>query len=195
MNNKIYEGLVRLQKAKELLPERTLTSNELNFLLNRELTLPIAILNEKLTVLESVVKYLYEEQELTLAQISKFLNRDQRNIWHIYNQSIKKYPKQVKITETELWVPISIFSTTKLSANEVIIVYLKQQRLSYREISQLMKRNERTIWTSYQRALNKDESLKQRDEQLRQAREILLPVFKKYKLTVEELLQLQAAVL
>ncbi|MBI5804067.1 Ig-like domain repeat protein, partial [Candidatus Pacearchaeota archaeon] len=52
--------------------------------------LPASIFEDRrLTPLESVVVYL-KEKELRYSEISKLLNRDQRNIWAIYSKTIKK---------------------------------------------------------------------------------------------------------
>ena len=43
-----------------------------------------------LSILESVVKYLKESYNLSLSEIARALERDPRNIWKVYNNSIKK---------------------------------------------------------------------------------------------------------
>ncbi|MBI5392278.1 hypothetical protein HZA96_00275 [Candidatus Woesearchaeota archaeon] len=49
--------------------------------------IPLSIFsNRKLSILESLVKYLKERNYLTLAEISTLLNRDQRTIWTVYNR-------------------------------------------------------------------------------------------------------------
>jgi len=134
-----------------------LTFDELEKLVEEELSFPTAILNKKLTVLESVVKYLKEEQYVSLGKISNLLGRDKRNIWHIYNRTKKKYPKKFVIKKTGFWIPVNIFSNTKLSALEAIVSYIKEElSLTYHEIALLLKRDDRTIWTVYQRARKKN---------------------------------------
>lgn len=46
--------------------------------------------NSNLTIFESIVKYLKEEKSLNFHQISLLLNRNERNIWTIYRNSLKK---------------------------------------------------------------------------------------------------------
>ena len=155
------EEVVKLEKAKKLLlpikEKYKLTFDELEKLVEEELFFPAAILNKKLTVLESVVKYLKEEHGVSLRRISNLLGRDERNIWHIYNRTRKKYPKRFVIKKTEFWIPVAIFSDKKLSALEVIVSYLKEElSLIYHEIALLLKRDDRTIWTVYQRAEKKN---------------------------------------
>ena len=56
----------------------------------------------------------------------------------------------------EINIPSSILRDRKLSALEAIIEYLKEVRkLNYHEISVLLKRDERNIWTMYNRAKKK----------------------------------------
>jgi len=153
------EDLIRLESAKELLlsikEEYKLTFDELKNLLEEELSFPIEIFNNKLTVLESIVKYLKEERNLSLRKIANILNKDERNIWHIYDKSKKKYPKKFIIKKAKM-LPISILSDTKLSPLESIVYNLKDKySLSYHEIAQYLQRDDRTIWTVYQRARKK----------------------------------------
>lgn len=72
------------------------------------------------------------------------------------NYNIK--PKEaIELTKTgdkssRLFIPISIFST-KLSPAEAIVKYLKEQHyFTYKEIADLLNRDQRGIWTSYDRA-------------------------------------------
>jgi len=155
------EELVNLEKAKKLLlpikEKYKLTFDELEKLVDEKLFFPTTILNKKLTVLESVVKYLKEEQSVSLRRISNLLGRDERNIWHICNRARKKYPKRFVIKKTKFWIPVAIFSDKKLSALEAIVSYIKEElSLTYHEIALLLKRDDRTIWTVYQRARKKN---------------------------------------
>ncbi len=53
-------------------------------------------------------------------------------------------------------IPSYILKDRTLKVLESIVEYLKDQRgLTYREIGTLLNRNERTIWTVYQRARRK----------------------------------------
>ena len=151
--------LKELEKAKKLFlsikDKYKLTSNDLKELLE-EVSFPEAIFSEKLTVLESVVKYLKEEKGFSLKKISGLVGRDQRNIWSVYDSTKKKYSKKFIVKDVKYWVPISIF-LDKLSALESVVLYLKEEfSLNYHEIALLLKRDDRTIWTVYQRAKKKN---------------------------------------
>lgn len=55
-----------------------------------------------------------------------------------------------------LSIPTSIFKDRELSVLEAIAEYLKDKKgMRYSEIAQLLNRDDRTIWTSYQRAKEK----------------------------------------
>ncbi|MFC1754161.1 hypothetical protein ACFL96_12365 [Thermoproteota archaeon] len=55
-------------------------------------------------------------------------------------------------TADKRFVPVAIFAT-KLSPSESLCKYLKENlELSYKEISKLLNRDERSIWTSHNRA-------------------------------------------
>ena len=94
-----------LVKVKELILDikrkYNLTSDDLRGLIE-EISLPVDIFNEKLTVLESVVKYLKEEKGISLHNIADLTKRDERNVWGIYDKSNKKYPKRLIIKKSEL---------------------------------------------------------------------------------------------
>src|SRR3989344_4966989 len=163
----LSEELIRIEKAKEILipikEKYKLTFDDLKKLLDdkslhvkEELSLPISIFNNKLTVLESVAKYLKEEKNLSLHEISRAIQRDERNIWHTYESAKKKYPEKLILENVKFWIPISIFSDSKLSALETLVSHLKSQlNFSYHEISVLLSRNDRTIWTVHSRSRKK----------------------------------------
>ena len=54
-------------------------------------SIPTAILRDRtLKPLEAIVEYLHEHEKLTLHQIAKLLNRDDRTIWTVYNRAKRK---------------------------------------------------------------------------------------------------------
>ena len=58
--------------------------------------------------------------------------------------------------KTSLAIPSYIFRNRDLSVLEAITVYLHDKKgMKYAEIARLLNRNDRTIWTSYQRAKKK----------------------------------------
>ncbi|MBI2498981.1 hypothetical protein HYV88_01940 [Candidatus Woesearchaeota archaeon] len=123
----------------------------------REIKIPIAIFINELTILETIVKYLKEEENLSLRNISILLKRDERNIWHTYDNVNKKRPNRLKSEISEIFIPVSIFENRKLSAFENLVSYLKTDLgLRFSEIATLLGRDARTIWTIWSRARKKN---------------------------------------
>ncbi len=46
--------------------------------------------DNSISVLEAIVEFLKEKKGLTYHQISELINRDERNVWTVYNRSKKK---------------------------------------------------------------------------------------------------------
>lgn len=119
----------------------------------KEPLIPVSVFNKKLTVLETLVKFLKEEYNYSYHQIAVLLARNERNIWHAYDNAIKKRKEKLKVDSSEYLIPLSIFQNKGLSILESLVVYLKEEfSLSYHEIAVLIKRDDRTIWTVYHKA-------------------------------------------
>lgn len=134
-----------------------ISKNFINF--NNHNSIPSYVFqNRKYTVLESLVVYLRERKKLSFRKISALINRDLRYTYHSYQNAKKKeLITQYTIQTKFIWIPVNIFSNTKLSALEAIVSYLKEEfSLTYHKIAILLKRDDRTIWTVYQRAEKKN---------------------------------------
>ena len=118
-----------------------------------EFSVPIsAFNNDKLSCLETIVKFLRENLGLKLVRISGLLNRNSKTIWATYNKAVKKLSKRFTVKDEEISIPISIFHDRKYSVLESIVAYLKVEHgLSYHQISELLNRSYRTIATVYRR--------------------------------------------
>ncbi|MAG08571.1 hypothetical protein CMO89_03795 [Candidatus Woesearchaeota archaeon] len=118
-----------------------------------EFTVPISVFrNNKLSCLETIVKYLKENYDLKLIKISKLLNRNSKTIWATYNKAAKKLAKRFIAKEENISIPLSIFKSRKYSVLESVVGYLKEEHeLSYHQISELLNRSYRTIATVYRR--------------------------------------------
>lgn len=123
-----------------------------DILKSKEIYLPISIFNNKeLSSLETITKYLKENLNLSYHEIALILNRDDRTIWSTYNKAIKKRKSSLKAEPSEYHIPLSIPSNRKLAVLQSIVIYLKDHyNLSYHQIASLLRRNDRTIWTTYQ---------------------------------------------
>ncbi len=57
--------------------------------------------------------------------------------------------------ENLAFVPLSIFKDRSLSVLETLVFHLKNSGFTFKEISLLINRDQRTIWTVYSRAKRK----------------------------------------
>lgn len=138
---------------------------------SKDLVVPSYIFTDRrLTPLSAVIKYLREKRGLSFHLISSLLQRHVRDIHKAYSHSLDLTEnvidevKQdfdnlakptVEVSQVE-FIPLSIISNRRISALEAIVVYLKDQReMSYTEISLILNRNQRTVWTVYARAKTK----------------------------------------
>ena len=123
--------------------------------IQKELIIPCSIFSKDLSPLETISKYLKENLELSFKEIAKLTNRSQKTIWQAYKNAVKKLPAKLEPEETKYNIPVSVLRT-ELSVLEAIVVHLKDQfNLSYHKIGELLERNERTVWTVYNRAMMK----------------------------------------
>ena len=120
----------------------------------KEILIPVSVFNKKLGSLETVCKYMKENLGLTYHEIAKLLDRNQRTIWVTCRNASRKL-KAGLIVEEGLAIPVSVIANRKLSVLESIVWHLKQQNRTYREIAELLKRDERNIWTVHDRAKKK----------------------------------------
>ena len=120
----------------------------------KEVTIPTYIFdNDKLSCLEAVVKYLKEELKLRYYEIASMLNRNHRTIWTTYANARRKMPERFIVKKSKYFLKISILEDRKLGVLEVISEYLKDEyKLTYHQIAIILNRNDRTIWTVYNRA-------------------------------------------
>ncbi len=161
------ENASELKLAIKILKDATdLSSDELlNLVISdkEEALIPISLFqNRKLGSLQVLVKYLKENLGFNFSSISKLLNRDQRTIWSSYNNANKKFMDLIILKDISIKIPISKFTNRKLSTLEVIVNYLRfDLELSNVEISRLLNRDSRTIYTVYTRIKEKIENKKE----------------------------------
>ncbi len=162
----------QLAKAKQILDllkkKYELKDDELRQLLHEEMQIPLSIFTRDLTPLHSLVKYLKENLLLSFCDIAPLLKRDQRNIWRIYHDAIKRNSVSFTISDNTRWISLSIFSSDSLSAQECLVYYLKDSlSFSLHDIAKILQRDERTIWTVYHRARKKSSLKKEGDTGIR----------------------------
>ncbi len=135
--NKILELLDKREKTKQ------------------KKSIPLSIFSDKLSALESMVKYLRDEHKLKFTEIAKLLYRNPIPISITYKKATQKYPEKLD-TNSQQFLPLEIFSDKRLSVLETIVKHLKDVlELSLTDIAKLLNRDPRTIWTVYDRSRRK----------------------------------------
>ncbi len=126
--------------------------------INQVVLLPINIFNnDSLSSLETVTKYMKEELNYRFRDIALLLNRSQKTVWDAYDNSKKKMDSRFSLDKNiKFLIPSFVFKDRSLSFLEALTEYLKDNlNLRYCQISSLLNRDPRTIWTVYYRAKNK----------------------------------------
>ena len=81
-------------------------------------------------------------------------------MYKILNQKKRgRKAKKIDLNRLDkLKIPFSVFRNTDLTVYESLVFYLKEKHeITFREISFLLDKNERNIWTIYHRAKKKHE--------------------------------------
>jgi len=122
-----------------------------------DVNLPVYIFqNDNLSCLESIVKYMHENLDFGFTKIAKILNRSSKTIWATYSKAHSKMPEKFKAEVSTYYIPVGILSERIVSVLESLVEFLREKHdLSYKQISVLLNRDNRTIWTVYQRAKQK----------------------------------------
>ena len=112
--------------------------------------------NDELSSLETIVKYLKEEMDMKFCDIARLLNRNEKTIWTTYHNAKNKNSERFILSDSKYFLPTSIFKNRAFGVLGCVVKYLKdEQHLTYHEIGVLLKRDDRTIWTTYKRVLSK----------------------------------------
>ena len=156
----------RLLSTLNYLKEQGLSHEEIVGLVRKSLKVPagedvkvpISVFNnDHLSSLENIVKYLRENLLLSFKQIADLTNRNNVALAVTYRNAKRKLAEKFVVTEISPYsIPVSILKDRKLSVLENIAAYLKDTfGLTYHAIAVLLNRDDRTIWTVYQRAKKK----------------------------------------
>lgn len=98
-------------------------------------------------------------------------------------QEYLSYKRIMDSFREEILIPISIFTDRKLSALELIVRFLKEERrLANKDISELLNRNPKTVWATYNIAIKKSR------QKLDTSSGVIFPasIFRERKLSVLE---------
>ena len=118
--------------------------------------IPVGVFDSAiLSSLEAIVKYLKENLGLKFSDIAAMLNRSKKTIWATYYNASKKMPSKIENPSSKITIPVSIFSMRDLSVLENVVRFIKELGYSNHEIAAMLKLDDRTIWTVFDRAKRK----------------------------------------
>ena len=118
--------------------------------------MPSCVFNEKLSSFEAIVKFLKENYGFGFERIADLLGKKRQSVWRAYQSSSKKQKQSLEVTDLYYLVPVQIFRDSKCSLLEELVFFLKEcYELTFSEVSALVARDERTVWTAYARARRK----------------------------------------
>ncbi len=127
----------------------------------KEVSIPVGVFsNDVLSSLEAIVKYMKEELKLKFSKIGKLLNRSNKTIWATYHNAVKKMPSSFGTVSREVIIPVSAISNRSFSTLESVVGFIKDLDYSNHEVAVLLHRDDRTIWTIYDRVKKKRGILK-----------------------------------
>jgi hypothetical protein len=158
VEKRLFDTLIYLKKhglsSKEIVG---LVNESLKVPEKEEVNVPISVFkNDHLGSLETIVKYLRENLLLTFKQIAILTNRNDIALAVSYRNAKRKFGEKFVEEISSYHIPVSILKDRKLSVLENIVSYLKSNfGLTYHSIALLLNRDDRTIWTVYQRAKKK----------------------------------------
>ena len=120
-----------------------------------ETAVPVSIFaSEGLSPTEALVSYLKDECGMKFSEIAAHLLRDDRTVWSEYHLASKKEAR-LRISKDSTAVPLSAFRDSRLSAFETVVKYLRARGLSNVEVSRMMNKDPRNVYTVYSRAIRK----------------------------------------
>ena len=130
--------------------------SEQDILAKNEISIPIGVFsNDVLGSLEAIVKYLKENLKIKFSKIAKMLNRSNKTIWATYSKSMKKMPSSFGDISHDIMIPASAISNRSYSTLESVVGFIKDLDYSNHEAAQMLKLDDRTIWTVYDRVKKK----------------------------------------
>jgi len=118
------------------------------------LSIPLSVLSDRtVSVLEIIVEYLKDSHHLSYHEIAVTLNRDDRTVWTAYNRAKTKRQRVPFSKDSAFLIPISVFTDRSLSIFEILVEFCHDSlQLKYSQIARITERDDRTVWTAYNRA-------------------------------------------
>lgn len=149
-----FSSLVSALRLKSSLSDKILRK----ILQKDEIFIPVSVLNTGLSCFEATVKFLRENLEIRNKDIANLTGRNERSISTTYHVASMKNHEMFTDISYQHYFPLSILEDRTKGVLESISYYLHNgASLSINEISELIGKNYRTIWTSIKRFEIKNE--------------------------------------
>ena len=149
---------------RELSREYSWNSQDLNNILegwfgftSSDIIVPLEIFSsEELGPLEAVVKYMGENLKMKYNEIAIELNRNENTIRSSYKRAVEKQKKKFTIKKSGRKISLEEFNIKGLTILESLVNYFKEKGMKYVEIGELLGKDQRNIWTIYDRVKKKN---------------------------------------
>ncbi len=131
-----------------------------------QIQVPADIFAGRTSPARALVRFLAETKQMPLKEVAKILHKSYANTWISYKKakSLHNSEHEQGILENKgygqagYFIPLSAFSHNGfLTVFEALVVYMKKF-FTFSQISRIVKKDPRTIWTVYSRAKKKMES-------------------------------------
>ncbi|MBW2971040.1 hypothetical protein KY320_02670 [Candidatus Woesearchaeota archaeon] len=151
--------LVGLQNHLELLKAKyRLQGKEIKIYLQEKVedALPSSIFTRELGVNEAIVKFLKENKAMSNKEIAELMKKSENNIAVTYYKARAKQKEIFTDLDYTHAVPIKALRQKEFTSIEAVVVhYKKELGLRFSQIAKIMNRDDRTIWTIYNRCQKK----------------------------------------
>ena len=148
------EQLMKVDK-RELVEAILKMSNIMNTLVKEKkiISIPISLFRHvQLSAFELIVTYLRNNLNLRLSEIANLTARNPQAVYITLRNAKSKFQQDLVVQYSEYDIPLQIIADRNYSILETIVAYLVEKKgLSLAEISKLLYRDNRTIWTIYDR--------------------------------------------
>jgi hypothetical protein len=142
---RLRELSLNLQTSQGYTPEQVLAA------ISNKDSVPASVFSGTLSPLQALVTYLKDHKKNSFATISKELGRTYRAVWGAYSD------KGIKFEETSFYIPLELFENSSHSILETVVLHLKESyEMKFSEIARLLNKNDRTVWTVWNRAKKKN---------------------------------------
>ncbi len=141
------EELLELVRANKIKKQLEVSEEE-------KITIPLGIFRGEIGAAEVLCKYLKENKGMRFAEIARTLNRDRRTIGLNYKNS-NRMKKKIEIKARDYFVPVNVFADRRLSILESAVHYLRVEGYKNVEISKILGKDQRNVWTLHSRAVKK----------------------------------------